>query len=434
MSNLARSLTRLILVSLLTIPLVAQYEDLKDPNPKRRIKAVKEISENNRVDPTSAAPALGELLSDPEFDVRRAAIVGLIKMGSQHSLPPLQRATEENSSDLQSLAVDGLVNFYYPNYVNFGWINSVSSFGKNLKSRFSAPAPQIVDIHVEVSPDVISAIAPLIGGGGSMESRANAARAAGILRARAATPQLVDGLKSKDSMVILECVRSIEKIGDTSVGPDIVFLLRDMDPDVQRAVVETSGQLRVKEAAPELTQIIRKTDKKGIRRQALIALAKIPDNGQGNLFKSYLRDKDKQMRAAAAEGIARGGTAEDLPLVQDLFTTEKSESARLSLAFAAVSLGEMSRLSYLIDGLNSTVHRMEARPFLVELTRKPEVLTMIQERLPHSSKDQKIHMAYVLSISGTSDSIPFLEDLQKDSDTRVSQAATTALQNLQVRL
>ena len=434
MNRIARSLSRLILVSLLTIPLVAQYADLKDPNPKRRIKATKQISENNRVDPVSAAPALGELLSDPDLDVRRAAIVALIKIGSQHSLPPLQRATHENSSDLQSLAVDGMVNFYYPGYINFGWINSVSSFGKNMKSRFSKPAPQIIDLHVEVSPDVVSAITPLIGGGSSMESRANAARAVGILRARAATPQLVEGLKSKDSTVILECVRAIEKIGDTSVGPDIVFLLRDLDPKVQRAVVETSGQLRVKEAVPELTRIIRETDNKGIRRQALIALAKIPDNGQGNSFKSYLRDKDKQLRAAAAEGIARGGTAEDLPLVQELFTTEKSESARLSLAFAAVNLGDMSRLSYLIDGLNSTVHRMEARPFLVELARKPEVLAVIHERIGNSSKDQKIHLAYVLSISGTSESIPHLEELSRGSDTRAAQAAITALQNLRVRL
>jgi len=51
-------------------------------------------------------------------------------------------------------------------------------------ARISGPLIDRIDIHVEVSPDVISAIAPLIGGGSSMESRANAARAAGILRAR----------------------------------------------------------------------------------------------------------------------------------------------------------------------------------------------------------------------------------------------------------
>jgi len=59
---------------------------------------------------------------------------------------------------------------------------------------------------------------------------------------------------------------------------------------------------------------------------------------------------------------------------------------------------------------------------------------MIHERLALSSKDQKIHLAYVLSISGTSESIPHLEELSKGTDTRAAQAAITALQNLRVRL
>lgn len=267
-----------------------------------------------------------------------------------------------------------------------------------------------------------------------MESRALAARAAGILRARAAVPQLVEALKSKDSGVILDSLRALEKIGDRSAGPQISFLLRDLHEPVQVAAIDTMGQLQNRESIPALQDVLKTTKKANPRRAALVALAKMPDPSTKTLFLQYLDDKDKYLRAAAAEGIGRLGETTDRDKVKAVFDAERSESPRLSLAFALVHLGELDHLAYLLDALNSTFHRGEARPFLSELARKPEVLQKLYEPLKNGSNDQKKNLAQVVANSGNAESIPYLEELSHDPNPEVAQEAIRAAKSLKARL
>lgn len=424
-------LTRLIVLPLFCAALLAQVQDLTHSESKRRIRAAKSLGQQKDAD---NIPHLAKLLEDPVPNVRLEVAAAITKIGTQHSLQPLMQATRDSVPEIQMMAVDGLVNFYHPGYVKAGWLNSVKSFSDSMTSRFSRPEPIIIDPSLRVDPAVIAAIGRIVVGGSSMESRANGARAAGILRGKAALPQLQEGLRSKNTIIILESVRAIEKIGDLSAGPSMVFLLRDLDEDVQFAVVHATGQLLVRDAVPELVGLVRASDNKNIRRQALIAIAKMPNDGQRNLFQTYLRDRDKELRAAAAEGIGRIGDKQDLTLITEAFEREKSESGRQSMAFAAVHLGSLDYLSYLFDGLNSSVHRGEAQPFLVELARKPEVLTELYTPLRAGTKDQKRELAYVLSVSGTRDSLPYLEQLTHDPEPAVAQAAIRAMKNLQARL
>ena len=409
----------------------AQVQDLSHSDPKRRMRAAEKLGDTK--DSEYIAP-LRKLLKDPVPEVRGKAVAAIVSIGTQHSLEPLAEASRDSIPEIQFMAVDGMVNFYYPGYVKRGFSASLKKFGSGVKNRFAQPAEIVIDPYVTVSPEVISAVARLITGGVTLESRANAARAAGILRGKAALPQLKEALRSKDSTLIAESVRSIEKIGDTSAGPALTFLLRDLDEKVQLAVVKAVGQLLVNEAVPELVGLVKTSENKKIRRQSLIALAKIPDSAERTTFLLYLRDRDHQMRAAAAEGIGRAGDPQDLKVINEAFTKEKNESARLSMAFASVYLGDASQLSYLTDGLNSTFHRMEARPFLVELARKPAVLNRLYQLLTAGTNDQKRHLAYVLSVSGTKESVSHLEKLTHDPEPKVAQAAIQAMNNLQARL
>ena len=411
--------------------LIAQVQDLSHSDPKRRMRAAEKLGDTK--DSEYIAP-LRKLLKDPVPEVRGKAVAAIVSIGTHHSLEPLAEASRDSIPEIQFMAVDGMVNFYYPGYVKRGFSASLKKFGAGVKNRFAQPAEILIDSYVPVSPEVIGAIARLITGGVTLESRANAARAAGILRGKAALPQLKEALRSKDSTLIAESVKSIEKIGDTSAGPALTFLLRDLDEKVQLAVVKAVGQLLVKEAVPELVGLVKTSENKKIRRQSLIALAKIPDSAERTTFLLYLRDRDHQMRAAAAEGIGRAGDPHDLNVITEAFTKEKNESARLSMALASVYLGDASQLSYLTDGLNSTFHRMEARPFLVELARKPAVLNRLYQLLTAGTNDQKRHLAYVLSVSGTQQSVSHLEKLTHDPEPKVAQAAIQAMQNLQARL
>ena len=418
-------------ILLFSVAASAQLEDLAHKDPKKRMRAADKVAQLK--DPAHI-PTLEKLLTDPVADVRAKAVAAIVSIGTQHSLPPLISATRDSIPAIQVMAVDGLVNFYHPGYVRKGFGASLSKFGAGVKRRFAQPAEVVVDPYLTVSPDVIAALGRLISGGVTLESRANAARAAGILRGKQALPQLVEALRSKDTTLIVESVEAIEKIGEISVGPSLVFLLRDLDERVQLAVVKAVGQLLVRQAIPELVGLVKTADVKKIRRQSLIALAKIPDSGQRTTFLLYLRDKDHQVRAAAAEGIGRAAEPGDLNVITEAFGREKNESARLSAAFAAVHLGDLSHLDYLLDSLNSTFHRMEARPFLTELARKPAVLEKLYEPLASGTNDQKRHLAHVLSISGTKESVPHLEKLTHDPELRVARAAIEAVKTLQARL
>jgi len=346
----------------------------------------------------------------------------------------LRAATKDADPNIQSAAVDGLVNFYIPGYVKFGWLNSMKSFGSQVTKRFSSPEPLVVQPSVQVMEADTLAIAPLISGGSSMASRANAARAAGILRGAQAVPQLTEALSAADSTIVIESLRALEKIGDLSVGPAVVPALSSTDSDVREVAAHAVGQLQAKDGVADLARLAAGDRSKSVRRAALVALAKIRDNGEDRTFLTFLRDKDEQMRAAAAEGLGRGGDPDDLRTINDAFASEKKESARLSMAFAAVHLGDLNKVTYLVDGLDSSVHRGEARAFLIELARKPEVLAKLYAPMSNGTRGQKLELAVVVARSGTSESLPHMQRLTSDPDTRVAQTAIRELKNLQSRL
>jgi HEAT repeat protein len=272
-----------------------------------------------------------------------------------------------------------------------------------------------------------------------MDARANAARAVGILRGRAAVPDLVDAVHSKDSQLIYESLVALQKIRDESAGPRIVFLLRDLDPKVQTTAMETVGLLQAKEALPALIDALNRSRDAKVKRAALEAISMLPAETNRPIYAQYLTDKDEKMRAPAAEGFARLGNPSDLPTVQKAWDAEGKTSPRLSLAFAMVALGktevsQFSPLQYLIDNLNSAAFNGIARPFLIELARNPQVRSALYAPLASGTKDEKINLSRVLAVSGDRDSIAALQKLTNDPDPDVAQAALTAVKDLRARM
>ncbi len=405
---------------------------LSDPDLNKRVQAVRKLGE--MPGGPSEVALLAPLVQDEIEEVRGAVVVALIKMRLIEAQPYLIEATADLSPRVQALAVDGLVDFYVPEYANLGRMDSVQSFASALKGRFSKPTPLTVPAYVRVRSEVINAFAEVLVHGRSEQARANAARAIGIVKGHEAVEALLVGVRSRSPSVIFESVVALKKIEDPSVGRHLVFLLRDLDPVLQQAVIQTVGQLRTSEAVDELVRIIHETNRDRIREAALIALAKIPDNGQRELFISFFRHKDGALRAAAAEGLGRIGTSDDLEVLAQLLASEKALRARLSIAFAAVMLGDHVKLAVLVDGLGSRVHRLEARPLIVEAARNPEVLQQLYVPMSTGSAPQRRHLAFVVSQSGTEESLPYLEELCDDDNKDVATAAVEALRVLRASL
>ncbi|MGD0497042.1 MAG: HEAT repeat domain-containing protein [Bryobacteraceae bacterium] len=400
-----------------------------------RPKDVRDIAKNG----SSAIPRLAGLLKDPAKDVRVEVVKQLTAIGSQASLDPLIQATEDNDPEVQARAADGLVNFYYPGYVQSGLAGLWKRASSSVTGRFGDNDADVVDAYVVARPDVIAALSKLATGGGSMDARAGAARALGVLRGRAALSGLVEAAHSKDSDVIYESLVAIQKIRDPSAGPQVEFRLRDLNQRVQLAAIETVGLLLDKGALPVLTDVLARTGNAKVRRAALTAIAMLPDEASRPLYAKYLHDKDDDMRAAAAEGFGRLRNPQDLPMLEQAWNDEGRPSPRLSLAFALamdgkMELAQLSPLRYLIDNLNSSAHNGEAEPLLVELARSEQVRDKLYAALPAATKGEKIGLAGVLGRSGDQKSVPDLQKLSADKDPDVAREGLRSLRALQARL
>ena len=400
-----------------------------------RPKEVRELAKGG----SNAIPQLEPLLKNPDLDIRIEAVKSIVDIGTQRSLDPLIEATGDSDAEIQIRATDGLVNFYLPGYVKTGLGASLQRVGRGIKAKFTDTNDKIIDVYVQVRPEVIAALGKLARGGVSMESRANAARAVGILRGQAAIPDLLVAMKSKNDAVLYEALIAIQKIHDKSVAPKLRYLLNDLDEKVQLAAIETTGLLQNTDALPDLTGALNRAKTIKVRRAALTAIAMIPDDSSRALYTKYLRDKDDAMRAAAAEGFARLKNPADRPLIQQAFEQEGKASPRLSMAFALVALGqvevsELSPLQLLINTLNSRARQGEAEPFLIELARDPKIRASLYPALNGGTKDEKIYLARVLARSGDKDSLPALEKVSQDTDAEVAQEGLRALKNLRARL
>ncbi len=421
------------LAALAFLPLLAQDSSTGDA--KARIKAAKEYGKQGSV----AIPKLVPMLSDPELSVRIEAVKAIVEAGSQYSLDALIQASKDNDAEIQIRATDGLVNFYLPGYVQTGLTASLKRSGTRILSRFTDNNDQIIPGYIEVRPEIVEALGKLASGGASMEVRANAARAIGVLRGRKAIPYLVEALRTKDDQVLYESLIAFQKIRDASAGPSIAFLLRDLSEKVQLAAIETTGLLLNREALPQLRDVLNHARSDKIRRAALSSIAMMPDPANRELFAAYFRDKDEGMRAAAAEGLARMRRPEDAPMLEKAFNEERKMNPRLSLAFALVMTGKhelttFSPLQYLINTLNSKAYKVVARSFLLEATRDLGARRAVYGAIKRGTKDEKIQLAQILSESGDKETVAELEPLTRDLDTEVAQEALRALRNLKARL
>jgi len=388
---------------------------------------------------SSALPQLQGLLSNPDVDIRVEAVRAITEVGTQGSLTPLIQATADKDPEVQVRATDGLVNFYLPGYVQRGLGASIKRFGTGIKGKFTDTNDQVIDPFVIPRPDVIQALGTLVRNSSSMESRANAARALGILRAKAAVPDLLAALRSKDTDVIYESLIALQKIRDESAASGVAFLLRDLDEKVQLAAIETVGLLQNKLSVPQLLDVLDHSRNIKVKRAALTSLAMLPHEQSRSVFLQYLHDKDDGLRAAAAEGLGRLRNQADMPLIDAAFKDESKMAPRLALAFAEVLLGkteisEFSPYQLLINTVNSVGYRGVAYAYLVELSRNPALRPPLYRAAETGTKDEKIYLARVLAASGGKDAVPCLEKLSHDGDDQVAEEGLRALRTVKARI
>lgn len=402
---------------------------------KQRVRTAHELARQGE-------PAIAKLtpfVTDTDVNVRSEAVKSLVEIGGPKTVDLLVQAAHDSDPEIQIRATDGLVNVYLPGYIKTGISGTLQRVGGSVKVKFSDRNDQVIDVFVTVRPDVIDALGNLAIKGASLESRANACLALGILRGSAAIPQLGEALHSKDNQTIFEGLLALQKIRDPSSGSRVTFLVRDLDERVQSTAIETAGILLDHEAAPDLREVVGRARNVRIRRAAMSALAMLAEPVDHDLFNHALNDEDEGVRTAGAEGLGRLKNMDDRPAVQKAFAAEHKTQPRMAEEFALVELGdlettELSPLRSLVNTLDQKLWQGVALGYLVELARDMTIRQALYPLLTGATKDEKLYLGTVLARSGEKDSVPYLQSLSTDVDPDLAQAGIHDLRALNSRI
>lgn len=417
----------------LVLPFFASAQGQDAYTPNQRILTIRNLGKRD----STVIPTLAQYLKDPNPDIRVEAVKAIVRIDTMHSLDPLIEAIHDNDAEIQIRATDGLVNAYLPGYVKSGLGGMLNHSVKQVKSFFSNRNDQVIGQDVVIRPDVADALGIEITGGASVDARANAARAAGILRARPAVPALDQAAHSKETQLIFECLVALQKIHDPSAGPTIAFLTHDLEDRIQITALETIGLLRSLDAAPDVRIALTNARNAKVRRAALSALAMLAIPGDRSIFQQYVHNSDADLKIAALEGLARIREPEDYPELEAAYNEQGADTrVHLAAAFALVDEGkleltEFSPLQYLVDNLDNKRYGDIARAYVSELARRDDVRASLAKVVPQATKDQKIALCSALADSHAEDAIPILTNLSRDIDPDVAFAASRALRILQ---
>lgn len=405
-------------------------QDETNYSTKDRINRIRQLGKSN----PEAIPQLAAYVSSPDRDIRIEAVKAIVRLDTERSLTPLIKATSDSDPEIQIRATDGIVNFYDPGYVvKSGLTGSFTKGFRQIKGFFAKRSDEVIDPGITVRPDVAVALGNLAGSGSDNQVRANAALAAGILRARLAVPGLINALQSKKSDIIFECLVAFQKIGDLSAGPRVAFLANDFDERIQTTALETLGVLGARDSAPVVRRALNGAKNVRVRRAALGALAMMALPADRPIFQQYLSDKDAQVRVAALEGLGGIREPEDYPALEAAYNEPNADAAvHLAAAYALVNEGkvdtsEFAPLRYLVETLDSKARHDDAQRYLVQVCRRADVRKAVIPLLASATKDEKIGLCWALAESHDPDVVPTLQSLSNDIDPTVSLTAAKAL-------
>ena len=402
---------------------------LKSTDPKERAKAARDLARHGT---PSDVPALAALINDPEADVRRAVVETLGAIHAAESLDPLITATHDADLKIRNAAIENLVNYYAGRSEEGGFIGLWKNTYSKAKGHFTQDDLKI-DPGIQVEPKVIAALVAALNNADAIEPSRRAARGLGVLLAHDAVPDLVKGAHSLDDERALECLNSLLKIKDISTGPQLVDLLDSPVEEVKLQAAVTVGLLKVQEAVPKLQTLYENGANKPIQEKSLQGLAYIGSPVSVPIFTKALWSNDKSIRAIAAEGLGRAGDVQAMGDLQKAVNGEKSSEPRLAMMFAITALGGMTYLSDLVTGLGAAFRGDVVRSYLIELSRKREVLVRLYPFMSHRDADVRRQLCTVLMYSGDASSIDPLERLSQDSKGEVASEALRALRVVRMR-
>ena len=408
--------------------------DLKNPDATRRRDAATQLG---LAKIQRATPDLVAAAADPDASVRRAIVDALRAMADIRALAGFITLSNDPERDIRDKAIEGMTNLYLPQESGLVvTLNKVATFLNPLAADEAADA--IIEPDLTADPGAIEALQARMD---DPESglRTKAARALGILRGKAAVPALVRVLsEDRNNTVRFEAARSLRKIGDSSVGPDLTKLVTYTEPKVRNEVIYTIGRLRYRAAVPELTRLYEKESAlpakkidKVYQERLLGAIAFIGEPASKALLGRYKGSADPAIRLHAFEGLGR---IADPAMVTELSSDrlkEKDPKIQTAQAFGLYQLGRKEYLAEVVKALGTKRTNEEAHEYLIEL--KPAELPDLYAQATNPDENIREGIADVLGLCGDQQSIPTLRDLMRDDRGQIASLAAQAIRRINAR-
>jgi HEAT repeat protein len=299
-------------------------------------------------------------------------------------------------------------------------------------------ADAVVEPGIEVDPQAVTALRNRLQDADD-GIRTKAARALGILKAKAAVPALVEALRQdSNSGVRFEAIRSLRKVSDLSVSKELIPFITFSEPKIRNEAVYTLGRFRCREAVPDLTrayekeaaQPAKKADKT-YQQMLLDALAFIGDPGSEELFVKETKATDAVIRLHAYEGLARIGDGARATEVSRDHLNEKDPKLRLAQAYALFRMGRREHLDEIVKALDTRKTNSEARQYLIEL--KPEDLPELYAETKFQEQNIREGLAEILGLIGDSRAVPVLQELSSDRRGQITALCNQALRRIAAR-
>ncbi len=395
-----------------------------------RAKAARDLGKEGN---PATIPALVGALSDPSAKVRREVVLALAQFHQAEVLPPLIQATKDLDGDVRVLGVQSLVGYYSGVTPSTGLTGFVKKNVQRVKGHFEADDTKI-DPGVAVDPQVVTALIATLKDTRSMQAAREAAKGLGTLAVKPAVPDLVTAAHSSDTDLAREALNGLAKIKDLSAGPRLVDLLDSPNKDVKRDACVTIGILRTNEALPKLQSIFESSPDQKDRVAAIQGLAYLGQKVSVPLFTKALWSEDKNLRQAAAEGLARAADPQSLGELEKAVTVEKDAEVKLAIEFAITALDKQDYLSSLVSELGSKTRGDVARAYLTELSRNPAFLPRLYPYLQNQDSGVRKHLCTVLMYNGDQSSLEPLDRLSHDPDSDVAAQALRAKRAIRARL
>ena len=248
-----------VLFGALIVPAMADTQSLetllaylKSPNSETRRDAAKKLGERRVRDPLAVDALAVAARRDDDKDVRAEAMksLGLIKDFS--ALPDMLDGLKDAQKNVRNITVRSLVALYTENDIDF-ITNQRKGFNR-LNPFMDTNDHEILEPYIAVEPSIVNAIGETARGDLDREVRISAIRALGVLRGRAALPQLADALNA-DQDVRVEVIRAFIKIGDAESGRYLVPFFRDSDEKVRNQAMFATGFLKYRGAVQPLLSV-----------------------------------------------------------------------------------------------------------------------------------------------------------------------------------